>query len=65
MPRFGAYVLRGRGADGARDVLHAHDLDRLLIRCDRPLPLEVDGEDLGDVTELLVEVEREALTVFV
>ena len=57
VPRFGAYVLRGRGADGARDVLHAHDLDRLLIRCDRPLPLEVDGEDLGDVTELLVEVE--------
>ncbi len=65
VPRFGAYALRGRGADGARDVLHAHDLDRLLIRCDRPLPLEVDGEDLGDVTELLVEVEREALTVFV
>ena len=65
LPRFGAYALRGRGADRARDVLHAHDLDRLVIRCDRPLPLELDGEDLGDVTEVLVEAERDALTVFV
>jgi diacylglycerol kinase family enzyme len=65
LPRLGAYSLRGRGADRARDVLHAHDLDRLVIRCDRPLPLELDGEDLGDVTEVLVEAERDALTVLV
>ena len=65
LPRFAVYALRGRGADIARDVLHAHDLDRLVIRCDRPLPLELDGEDLGDVTEVVVESERDALTVFV
>ena len=65
VPRFASYALRGRGADRARDVLHAHDLDRLEIRCDRPLPLELDGEDLGDVTELVVEAERGALTVLV
>ena len=65
VPRFAAYALRGRGADRARDVLHAHDLDRLVIRCDRPLPLELDGEDLGDVTEVLVESERDALDVLV
>jgi len=65
VPRFAGYALRGRGADRARDVLHAHDLDRLVIRCDRPLPLELDGEDLGDVTEVVVEAERDALTVLV
>ena len=65
VPRFGAYALRGRGADRAGDVLHARDLDSLTIRADRPLPLQVDGEDLGDVTELLVEAERDALTVLV
>ena len=65
VPRFAGYALRGRGADTARDVLHAHDLDRLVLRGDRPLPLELDGEDLGDVTELVVESERDALTVLV
>ena len=65
LPRFGAYVVRGRGADRAPGVLYLHDLDRAVIRCDRPLPLQVDGEDLGDVTEVLVESERDALTVLV
>jgi diacylglycerol kinase family enzyme len=65
VPRFARYALRGRGADTARDVLHAHDLDRLVIRCDRPLPLELDGEDLGDVSEVVVEAERDALTVLI
>ena len=32
-------------------VLAGHDLDGLEVRCDRPLPLQADGEDLGDVTE--------------
>ena len=28
-----------------------------------PLPLQADGEDLGDVTEVHVECERDAVTV--
>jgi diacylglycerol kinase family enzyme len=65
LPRFGAYVLRGRGADRTRDLLYVHDLTSVVVRCDRPLPLQVDGEDLGDATEVLVESERDALTVLV
>ncbi len=65
VPRFATYVLRGRGADRAGDLLYLHDVDRVAVRCDRPLPLQVDGEDLGDVTEVLIESERDALTVFV
>jgi diacylglycerol kinase family enzyme len=65
LPRFAVYVVSGRGADRAADLAYAHDLDRLVIRCFRPLPLQVDGEDLGDATEVVVEAERDAVTVFV
>lgn len=53
-----ARVLRGRH--------HAlHDLDRIDVRCDSPLPLHADGEDLGDVEEVLFEAERDAVSVLV
>jgi diacylglycerol kinase family enzyme len=64
-PRFGVYALRGRGQERADDVLYGHDLDRLEIRCREPLPLQVDGEDLGDVTEAVFEAERGAIEVLV
>jgi diacylglycerol kinase family enzyme len=47
------------------DVVYVHDADRVEVRCDVPMPLEVDGEDLGDVTEAIFEAERSALTVLV
>ena len=46
-------------------VLAGHGVDRLEIRCDRPLPLQADGEDLGDVTEASFRSERNALQVLV
>jgi len=65
LPRFLAYVVRGAGQERARDVLYAHDLDRAEIICDHPLPLQADGEDLGDVEGALLEAERDAVTVLV
>jgi diacylglycerol kinase family enzyme len=60
-------LLRGaRGAGLRTDRAFAgRDLDRLVVRCDRPLPLQVDGEDAGDVTEAVYEAERDAVTVLV
>jgi diacylglycerol kinase family enzyme len=55
-------LLRGRPRDG---VLYAHDADRIEIVCDAPMPLQVDGEDLGDVGEAVFEVERRAVAVLV
>jgi diacylglycerol kinase family enzyme len=49
----------------ARNALRGHDLDRIDVRCDHPLPLQADGEDLGDVTEVVFEAERGAVTVLV
>jgi diacylglycerol kinase family enzyme len=53
----------GRGLAGMRGTLAAHDLDRLEVTCDRPLPAQADGEDLGDLAEAIFEAERAALTV--
>jgi len=47
----------------ARNALRGHDLDRIEVRCDVPLPLQADGEDLGDVTEAVFEAERRAVAV--
>jgi len=49
----------------ARNALRGHDLDRIEVRCDRPLPLQADGEDLGDVSEAVFEAERGSVTVLV
>jgi diacylglycerol kinase family enzyme len=55
----------GRGLAGAAGVLTQHDVDRVVVRCDGPLPLQADGEDLGDVTEAVFEAERDAISVLV
>jgi len=47
----------------ARNALRGHDLDRIEVRCDRPLPLQADGEDLGDVREAVFEAERGSVSV--
>jgi diacylglycerol kinase family enzyme len=59
-----AYALL-RGHPRAANFLVGHDLDRIEIRCDRPLPLQVDGEDLGDIEEAVFEAERSAVSVLV
>ncbi len=41
------------------------NLDRIIVHCDEPLPLQVDGEDTGDVYDVVYEAERDAVTVFV
>jgi diacylglycerol kinase family enzyme len=55
----------GRGLAGASGVLAQHDVDRVAVRCDEPLALQADGEDLGDVTDAVFEAERDAVTVLV
>jgi diacylglycerol kinase family enzyme len=62
IPRLAAAAVLGRKAPG---VLYRHDVDRIEIRSASPQPLQVDGEDLGDVQEAVFESEREAVTVLV
>jgi diacylglycerol kinase family enzyme len=59
------YAFSGRGQQEAADVRYGHDLDLIEIACDRPLPLQVDGEDLGDVESAVFEAERDAVRVLI
>ena len=61
---FALSILSGHSR-GRRNTLYGHDLDRVEIVCDRPTPLQADGEDLGDVKEAVFEAERGAVSVFV
>jgi diacylglycerol kinase family enzyme len=61
LPRLVRYVFSGRRRP--RWVAAVHDADRLHVRCDEPLPLQVDGEDIGDVTEAVFRAERNAISV--
>jgi diacylglycerol kinase family enzyme len=57
------FALSGRGK--AKWILRAHDEDELRIEADGPMPLQLDGEDVGDVTAATFRAERESLRVLV
>ena len=48
-----------------RDLLRLHDVPELVLRGDRPLALQVDGDDLGDRTEVVFRAVPRALDVVV
>ncbi len=60
LPRFAWQSWRGVPGGGA---LVLHDADRLVVRCDVPMPFQMDGEDLGDVEAVVFESERDAVIV--
>ena len=63
VPRIVSWIVRGNGyADWVRT---GHDLDRIDVRCDEPLPLQADGEDLGDFDTVVFEARRDAVSVLV
>jgi diacylglycerol kinase family enzyme len=62
IPRLAAAAVLGRKAAG---VLYRHDLDRLEVHSSEPLPLQADGEDLGDVDSAVFECRRGAVSVLV
>jgi len=54
-----------RGAAPRRGLTVLHDVDRIVVSCDRPMPLQVDGEDLGDVERIVFESEPRAARALV
>jgi diacylglycerol kinase family enzyme len=65
IPRLLRYMITGKGQESDAEIVYAHDVDRVAVRCDVPMPLQADGEDLGDVTEFVCEAERDAVRVLV
>ena len=62
IPRLVAAAMTGR-TPKARGVLYLHDVDAIELRADRPLPLQVDGEDLGDVDHAAFSSEPKAAKI--
>lgn len=62
LPGAVSYLLTGRTR---LPLVRLHDEDRIEIRCDAPMPLQLDGEDVGDVMEVVFEAERDAVDVLV
>jgi hypothetical protein len=58
--------MTGKHADDhdakVRDV---HDVEEAVIHCDAPLPAEVDGDDIGDLTAARLSVVREGARLLV
>lgn len=59
------FAFTGRGNPDKLDLIRGTDLERIEVICDRPLALQVDGEDLGDVEQVVFDVDRETLSVLV
>ncbi len=63
VPWLVAAIVRGKAYETR--VHRGHDLDRIVVHCDQPMPLQSDGEDLGDVDEVVFEARRDAVAVLV
>jgi diacylglycerol kinase family enzyme len=67
VPALARYLLvDGAHADGRRRrVLYLHDVREALVRCDRPMPAHVDGDDVGDVVAARLGVDAAGARILV
>lgn len=65
IPRLAWALLVSRGHTQWRRGRYFHDLDSFSLRCDVPLPLQVDGDHLGPVQSAELSVVRNALRLLV
>lgn len=65
VPGLLSFAFTGRGDAQKLDLLRATDVERIQVVCDRPIALQVDGEDLGDVEQAVFDVDRDRLAVLV
>ena len=65
IPRLMALLMLGAKGGERHDIVQRRRVDRCEITCSPPLPFQMDGEDLGDVTRVVFESERDAIDVIV
>jgi diacylglycerol kinase family enzyme len=46
-----------------RHALHLEDQPKIDVTCEQPLPVQMDGEYLGDRTHILIESVPDALSL--
>jgi diacylglycerol kinase family enzyme len=60
-----AFLSGKHAQDRDARVRYLHDVAEAVIRCDAPLPAEVDGDDLGDLEEARLTVVRDGARLLV
>ena len=60
-----ASLLRRSDQDEDDGVQRLHNLDQATVRCDRPLPVQVDGELVGELDEIQLSVVRDAARLLI
>jgi hypothetical protein len=67
VPRLARYLLvtGAHAVRGDARVVYYHDVEAAVLVCDEPLPGEVDGDDVGDVTRAEFGVDDEGARLLV
>jgi diacylglycerol kinase family enzyme len=52
------------GAPARRGAVYGHDLSRVRVEADVPMPLQVDGEYVGEVERVTIESIPDALGLY-
>lgn len=65
MLRWSRRMMAGSRAGSARGLHVGHDLDRILLTAERPTAVQIDGEGLGEFSELLIENVPKAIRLVV
>ncbi len=60
-----ASLLRKDDPEDTDGVRRLHDLEQATVRCDRPLPVQVDGELLGEFDQIELGLIRDAARLLV
>jgi diacylglycerol kinase family enzyme len=55
----------GRGVVKSKRVSYRAEVESVKVRSAQPFPWQVDGDYLGELTEIDVNLERDALTIVV
>jgi hypothetical protein len=56
-------IRTGKFLHDRKDVVQLDDISALHVRSEAPFPYQVDGDDVGDTTELRIALEPDALTI--
>ncbi len=67
VPRLARYLLvdGGHARHDDPQVVYIHDVADAVVECDEPLPGEVDGDDVGDVTRAVLGIDDEGARLLV
>ena len=67
VPAYLRYVLftGGHAQETERRIAYLHDVSEAVVDCDRPLPAQVDGDDIGDVRTATFGVEPDGMLLLV